>query len=71
MAQNDALLRDYALYWSSQANLALNHNAEALAQLQEFRKDYPDSVITDQALQSLGVAALAAEPTRGDSRGSR
>ena len=53
------LLRDYALYWSSQANLALNRNAEALAQLQEFRKDYPDSVITDQALQSLGVAALA------------
>jgi soluble lytic murein transglycosylase len=59
VAQSDALLRDYALYWSSQANLALNHNAEALAQLQEFRKDYPDSVITDQALQSLGVAALA------------
>jgi soluble lytic murein transglycosylase len=60
MAQSDALLRDYALYWSSQANLALNHNSEALAQLQEFRKDYPDSVVTDQALQSLGVAALAA-----------
>ena len=60
IAQSDALLRDYALYWSSQSNLALNHNADALAQLQEFRKDYPDSVITDQALQSLGVAALAA-----------
>ena len=59
MAQNDLLLRDYGLYWSSQANLALNRNAEALAQLQEFRKSYPDSVITDQALQSLGVAALA------------
>jgi tetratricopeptide (TPR) repeat protein len=58
-AQSDLLLRDYALYWSSQANLALNHNAEALAQLQEFRKNYPDSVITDQAVQSLGVAALA------------
>ena len=57
--KSDALLRDYALYWSSQANLALNHNAEALAQLQEFRKDYPDSVITDQALQSLAAAALA------------
>ncbi len=60
IAQSDALLRDYALYWSAQSNLALNHNADALAQLQEFRKDYPDSVITDQALQSLGVAALAA-----------
>jgi soluble lytic murein transglycosylase len=59
IAQSDALLRDYALYWSSQANLALNHNAEAFAQLQEYRRDYPDSVITDQVLQSLGVAALA------------
>src|SRR5271170_883302 len=60
IAQSDALLRDYALYWSAQSNLALNHNADALAQLQEFRKDYPDSVISDQVLQSLGVAALAA-----------
>src|SRR5277367_2564414 len=59
IAQSDVLLHDYALYWSSQTNLARNHNAEALAQLQEFRKDYPDSVITDQALQSLGAAALA------------
>jgi soluble lytic murein transglycosylase len=58
-AQSDLLLRDYALYWNSQADLALNRDAEALAQLQKFRKDYPDSVITDQALQSLGVAALA------------
>jgi soluble lytic murein transglycosylase len=60
IAQGDALLRDYALYWSSQTNLALNHNAEALAQLQEFRRDYTDSVITDQVVQSLGAAALAA-----------
>ncbi|MFZ3218288.1 MAG: transglycosylase SLT domain-containing protein [Candidatus Acidiferrales bacterium] len=59
IAQGDPLLRDYALYWSAQTNLALNHNAEALAQLEEFRKDYPDSVITDEVLQSLGVAALA------------
>ncbi len=59
LAQSDVLLHDCALYWSSQTNLALNHDAEALAQLQQFRKDYPDSVVTDQALQSLGVAAIA------------
>jgi soluble lytic murein transglycosylase len=58
-AQNDLLLRDYALYWGSQAELALNHDAEALAQLKEFRKGFPDSVIGDQVLQSLGAAALA------------
>jgi soluble lytic murein transglycosylase len=59
MAQNDPLLRDYALYWSAATDLAMNHNAEAVALLKRFRKDYPDSVIMDQALQSLGSAALA------------
>ncbi|MGC1254224.1 MAG: tetratricopeptide repeat protein, partial [Candidatus Acidiferrales bacterium] len=59
IAQTDPLLRDYALYWSAEANLALNHNAEALAQLKRFRHEYPDSVITDEALQALGTAALA------------
>jgi soluble lytic murein transglycosylase len=58
-AQSDPLLRDYALYWSAETNLALAHDATALAQLQRFRKDFPDSVMTEQALQSLGVAALA------------
>jgi soluble lytic murein transglycosylase len=59
IAQTDPLLRDYALYWSAEDNLALNRNAEALAQLKRFRHDYTDSVITDEALQALGVAALA------------
>jgi soluble lytic murein transglycosylase len=58
-AQNDPRLQDYALYWSAENNLALNRNADALAQLRRFRRDYPDSVITDEALQALGVAALA------------
>ncbi|MFZ0523752.1 MAG: transglycosylase SLT domain-containing protein [Candidatus Acidiferrales bacterium] len=60
VAQTDPLLQDYALYWSAETNLALNHNAQALAQLKRFRHDYPDSVMTDEALQSLGAAALAA-----------
>jgi len=55
----DPLLRDYSLYWSAETNIALAHNAEALAQLKQLRHDFPDSVITDQALQSLGTAALA------------
>lgn len=59
-AQNDPLLRDYALFYSAEANIALNKNAEALGQLKYFRKTYPDSVLTDQALASLGTAALAA-----------
>jgi soluble lytic murein transglycosylase len=55
----DPLLRDYSLYWSAETNIALGHNAEALAQLKQLRKDYADSVITEQALQSLGTSALA------------
>jgi soluble lytic murein transglycosylase len=58
-ASGDPLLRDYSLYWSAATNLALGHTADSLAQLQQFRSDFPDSVLTDQALQSLGEAALA------------
>jgi soluble lytic murein transglycosylase len=55
----DPLLRDYSLYWIAETNIALGHNAEALAQLKQLRNDFPDSVITEQALQSLGTSALA------------
>jgi peptidoglycan lytic transglycosylase len=55
----DPLLRDYSLYWSAETNMALGHDADALTQLKQLRNDFPDSVITDQALQSLGTAALA------------
>jgi tetratricopeptide (TPR) repeat protein len=58
-AKADSLLRDYALYWIAETDLAQSDNAGALAQLQQLRSDYPDSVMTDQALQSLGEAALA------------
>jgi soluble lytic murein transglycosylase len=57
--KGDPLLSDYALYWSAETNIALNHDAEALAQLKEFREKYPDSVMTEQALQSIGTASLA------------
>jgi soluble lytic murein transglycosylase len=55
----DPLLRDYSLYWSAENNIALGRNADALAQLKQLRHDFPDSVITEQALQSLATAALA------------
>jgi soluble lytic murein transglycosylase len=58
-AQNDPLLRDYALFYSAEANIALNKNGVALGQLKQFRKSYPDSVLTDQALAALGTAAIA------------
>ncbi len=66
LAQGDALLGDYDLYWQGLTNLALNHNADALQELDELRAQYPYSVMTEEALQSLGTAALAAnQPADG------
>ncbi len=57
-AKGDPLLRDYAFYWSAETDLALRRDADALAELVQLRKDFPDSVLTDQALGSLGEAAM-------------
>jgi soluble lytic murein transglycosylase len=57
---NDTVLRQYAIYWTAENDLALNQNAEALGDLKEFRTDFPDSVITTDALQALGAASIAA-----------
>jgi hypothetical protein len=59
-AMGDPLLHDYALLYGAQANIELNKNAEALAQLQQYRKENPDSVLMDQAVQSLATAAISA-----------
>src|ERR1700691_5044358 len=59
-AQGEPLVADYALYWAAETDLASGHSADALAELKRFRSEYPDSVMTDAALQSLGDAALAA-----------
>jgi soluble lytic murein transglycosylase len=56
----DPLLRDYALFYAAQANIGLNKNAEALAQLKQYRRENPDSVLTDQAVESIATAAIAA-----------
>ena len=58
-AGSDPLLADYALYWSAETELAQGHASAALDEFKKFRKEYPDSVLTDAALQSLGDAALS------------
>jgi len=60
-SKGDPQLRDYSLYWNAEAKLATGHSAEALTELKQLRADYPTSVMTEQALQSLGEAALAAD----------
>ncbi|HKQ87670.1 MAG TPA: transglycosylase SLT domain-containing protein [Candidatus Acidoferrales bacterium] len=59
-AKSDPLLGDYALYWRGQNEFAQQHSTQAVAEMQEFRKTYPDSVMTEQALQILAEAAMAA-----------
>jgi soluble lytic murein transglycosylase len=58
-AKKDPLLADYALYWAAENDLAQHQDAAALAELQQVRSEYADSVISEQTLQSLGVAATA------------
>jgi soluble lytic murein transglycosylase len=58
-AKSDPLLSEYGLFWSAETNIALSHDLDALAQLKEFREKYPDSVMTEQALQGICTAALA------------
>ena len=59
-AEGDPLLEDYILYWRAETDRALKREPLAIAGLKRLRRDFPDSVITDLALQSLGEAALAA-----------
>jgi len=76
-AAGDTLLREYVVYWQSQALLALGKKEEAFEQLQSFLRDFPDSVIADQAIASMAqvgleigkaddtLAALVAYPASG------
>ena len=58
-AAGDKDLREYVQYWQAQALVALGQKEEGLAQLQSFRRDFPDSVMTEQAVTSLAQTALA------------
>src|SRR5579862_8743208 len=58
-AAADPLLADYALYWRAVADRADGANAEALEELQRFRRSYPNSVMSDTAVAELAQAALA------------
>ncbi len=51
-------LREYALYWRAEVDEALGKDAETLTEWEAFRREFPASVLTEQALQSLAEAAL-------------
>jgi peptidoglycan lytic transglycosylase len=57
-AQNDALLREYALYWTAQAQFALHRSGEAYKILQTLQHDYPNTALREQFLQAFAPAAV-------------
>lgn len=65
-AEGDPVLREYAVYWSAVNDQAMGRSAEALASLENFRKEFPQGVMTEPALQALVEASLAVnQPGRG------
>ena len=57
-AQNDTLLREYALYWTAQAKHALRRTADAYADLQTLERDYPSTAIREQFLEAFAPIAV-------------
>jgi soluble lytic murein transglycosylase len=57
-AQNDTLLREYALYWTAQAQRALGRNAEAYKVLQTIQHDYPNTAMREPLLEAFAPTAV-------------
>jgi soluble lytic murein transglycosylase len=56
-AKSDALLSEYVLFWTAQTKRALKRNADALADLNSIRRDYPNTAIKEQVVDALAVTA--------------
>ena len=59
-AKPEELLAQYVLFWSAQVDRNLNNNDAALAELQQMRQQYPQSVLGPVAFQALAETAIAA-----------
>jgi soluble lytic murein transglycosylase len=57
-AQNDTLLREYALYWTATAERALGRNAEAYKVLQSIQRDYPNTAMREPLLEAIAPVAV-------------
>ncbi len=57
-AQNDTLLREYALYWTAQAQRALGRYAEAYKTLQSIQHDYPNTAMREPLLEVFAPTAV-------------
>jgi soluble lytic murein transglycosylase len=57
-AQNDTLLREYALYWTAQAQRALGRHADAYKGLQTIQHDYPNTAMREPFLEAFAPTAV-------------
>jgi soluble lytic murein transglycosylase len=57
-AQNDTLLREYALYWTALAQRALGRGAEAYKVLQTIEHDYPTTAMREPLLEAFAETAV-------------
>jgi soluble lytic murein transglycosylase len=57
-AQNDTLLREYALYWTAQAQRALGRNADAYKMLQTIQRDYANTALREPLLEAFALTAV-------------
>jgi soluble lytic murein transglycosylase len=57
-AQNDTLLREYALFWTAQAQRALGRYAEAYKVLQTLQHDFPNTAMHEPFLEAFAPTAV-------------
>jgi outer membrane protein assembly factor BamD (BamD/ComL family) len=57
-AQNDTLLREYALYWTAETQRLLGRSAEAYKVLQSIQSDYPNTAMREQFLLAFAPVAV-------------
>src|SRR5216683_1843735 len=57
-AQNETLLREYALYWTAQAQRALGRYADAYKVLQTIQRDYPNTAMREPLLEAFAPTAV-------------
>jgi len=60
-ASADPLLADYAMFWEAQNDRASGAVDVALAELKRYRELYPDTAMSDSAMQTLAQAAIGAD----------
>ncbi len=59
-AAADPVLPDYAMFWEAQNDRAAGAVDIALVELKRYRERYPDSAMSDSAIEALAQAAIAA-----------